>query len=152
MRSRPPSVKPAARPDPPGVVEQLVVTVASGSPPEGPDGSGVNGLTPGPLRLLGRRCRQAKGLPQVTRAYLSLNSPRKSVYRAQEEGRLCQTEDSLTAPDWWIPDVVVAVGTRRGRRAVEVRLHPAIRTIETMTRHGGDYAIWSKLVCRARLG
>jgi hypothetical protein len=32
----------------------VIVTVASGSRPEGPDGSGVNGLTPVPLRLLGR--------------------------------------------------------------------------------------------------
>ena len=59
MRSRPSNVQPAARPNPPGpsgglIVWAVIVTMASGSRPEGPDGSGVNGLTPGPLRLLGR--------------------------------------------------------------------------------------------------
>ena len=68
VRSRPPSVKPAARPDPSGPSAQndrwaVIVTVASGSRPEGPDGSGVNGLTPGPLRLLAGCRRQARGLP-----------------------------------------------------------------------------------------
>jgi hypothetical protein len=46
----------------------MIVTVASGSRPEGPDGPGVNGLTPGPLRLLGRLSPAGQGLPQVTRA------------------------------------------------------------------------------------
>jgi hypothetical protein len=55
----PPSVQPAVRPDPASpcgwsIVEAWSVAVASGSRSEGPAGSGVNGLTPGPLRLLGR--------------------------------------------------------------------------------------------------
>ncbi len=39
----------------------VIVTVASGSRPEGPEGSGVNGLTPGPLRLLGRLSPAGQG-------------------------------------------------------------------------------------------
>jgi hypothetical protein len=43
------------RPAPPSIDPWVtIITVANGSPPEGPDGSGVNGLTPGPLRPLGR--------------------------------------------------------------------------------------------------
>jgi hypothetical protein len=65
VRSRPPSVQPAARPDPPGpsAVRSLavVVTVAGAPCPEGPAGSGVNGLTPGPLRLLGRLSPAGQG-------------------------------------------------------------------------------------------
>jgi hypothetical protein len=56
VRSRPPNVQPAARPNPSGPSAdpslQVIMAVARGSRPEGPDGSGVNGLTPGPLRLL----------------------------------------------------------------------------------------------------
>jgi hypothetical protein len=50
------------------------MTLASGSVPEGLAGSGVNGLTLGPLRLssAGYR-RQASGLPEATRASLSLH-------------------------------------------------------------------------------
>jgi hypothetical protein len=59
-------------PVPPRVDRQaLIITVVSGIRPEGPVRSGVNGLNPGPLRLLGRRCRQARGLPQVAHASLS---------------------------------------------------------------------------------
>jgi hypothetical protein len=58
VRSRPPNVKPAARPDPSGPSADRSLGSdrhhGRGSRPEGPDGSGVNGLTPGPLRLLGR--------------------------------------------------------------------------------------------------
>jgi hypothetical protein len=42
------------------------------SRPEGPGGSGVNGLTPGPLRLLGRLSPAGPGPAVVTRASLSL--------------------------------------------------------------------------------
>ena len=43
------------RPVPPRVIiEVVIVTVASWLLAEGPDGSGVNGWTLGPLRLLGR--------------------------------------------------------------------------------------------------
>jgi hypothetical protein len=66
--SRPPSVKPASasrsvRPLPINHWATLV-TVASGSRPEGPDGSGVNGLTLGPLRLLDRLSPAGQDLPQ----------------------------------------------------------------------------------------
>lgn len=78
-----PSVKPAARPDPPGpsALQSLggdrhrSKWVTSG----GPDGSEVNGLTLGPLRLLGQRCRQARGLLLGTRAFLSLLHKGKSL-------------------------------------------------------------------------
>jgi hypothetical protein len=54
----PPASSPLARPDPPGPSAfQLLSSdrrVAGQSRTEGPDGSGVNGLTLGPLRLLGR--------------------------------------------------------------------------------------------------
>jgi hypothetical protein len=67
MRSRPPTSSPLARPDPSGpsalVLCVVIVTVASESRPEGPDGSGVNGLTLGPLRLLGRLSPAGQGLP-----------------------------------------------------------------------------------------
>lgn len=43
------------------IVCAVTVTVASGSCPEGPDGSGVNGLTLGPLRLMGRQGRGDTG-------------------------------------------------------------------------------------------
>ncbi|MGH8605501.1 MAG: hypothetical protein ACREXR_22735, partial [Gammaproteobacteria bacterium] len=67
VRSLPPNVKPAARPDPSGPPRidrwEVSVTVASGSPLEGPDGSGVNGLTPGPCHSSSCCRRQARGLP-----------------------------------------------------------------------------------------
>jgi hypothetical protein len=67
VRSRPPNVKPATRPDPSGPSAHrswvVIVTVASGLGPKGPDGPGVNGLTPGPLRLLGRLSPAGQGLP-----------------------------------------------------------------------------------------
>ena len=56
MRSRPPASSPLRvpiRPAPPRIHRHaMIVTVASESRPEGPDGSGVNGLTLGPLQLL----------------------------------------------------------------------------------------------------
>ena len=68
MRSRLPSVQPAGasrsvRPLCGSMVWAMLVTVASGSCREGPDGSGVNGLTLGPLRLLGRLAPAGRGLP-----------------------------------------------------------------------------------------
>jgi hypothetical protein len=52
------------RPAPPRTDRRVVIiSVASRARPEGPDGSGVNDLTPGPLRLLGGYRRQARGLP-----------------------------------------------------------------------------------------
>jgi hypothetical protein len=39
----------------------VIATVASGSRPEGPHGSGVNGWTPGPLRLLSRPLPAGQG-------------------------------------------------------------------------------------------
>ena len=41
----------------------MIVTVVSESGREKPDGSGVNGLTLGPLRLLGRLAPAGRGLP-----------------------------------------------------------------------------------------
>jgi hypothetical protein len=71
----PPSVQPAARPDPSGPSVRrfwvVVVTVPSWSHSEGPDGSGVNGLTPGPLRLLGR----LSGRPEACRGLRAPPSP-----------------------------------------------------------------------------
>lgn len=65
VRSRPPASSPLRvpiRPAPPSVHRwALLITVASGSRPEGPDGSGVNGLTLGPLRLLGRLSPAGQG-------------------------------------------------------------------------------------------
>ena len=63
-----PSVKPAARPDPtsPSAGGSLGTDHYGGErgPCGGAGGIGSNGLTLGPLRLLGRRCRQARrGLP-----------------------------------------------------------------------------------------
>ena len=46
------------RPAPPRVTRWAVtLATSSGSSTEGPGGSGVNGLTPGPLRLLVRQAR-----------------------------------------------------------------------------------------------
>lgn len=50
------------------IVRAVIVNVASGSCTEGPDGSGVNGSTPGPCDSSADRCRQARVLPEVTRA------------------------------------------------------------------------------------
>jgi hypothetical protein len=53
------------RPAPPRIDRlAVIVTVASGSRPERPDGSGVNGWTLGPLRPLGRAIA---GRPQACR-------------------------------------------------------------------------------------
>jgi hypothetical protein len=57
------------RPVPPRIDFWAVIahlTVASGVLSVGPDGSGVNGLTPGPLCLLGRLSAAGQGLPQMT--------------------------------------------------------------------------------------
>lgn len=65
MRSGPPSVQPATRSDPtgPSAGHSLSSSLAliSGSGSEGPVGSEVNGWTPGPLPLLGRRSPAGQG-------------------------------------------------------------------------------------------
>jgi hypothetical protein len=71
IRPAPPRIHPLA----------VIVTVARRSRPAGPDGSGVNGLTLGPLRLLGRLSPAGLGLPQVTRASLSLHVHHKLTRR-----------------------------------------------------------------------
>jgi hypothetical protein len=77
VRSRPPNVKPAARPDPASPSAGLLLSgesdadewVACG----GAGGIGSNGLTPGPLRLLGRLSPAGQGPAVITRASLSLH-------------------------------------------------------------------------------
>jgi hypothetical protein len=82
VRSRPPRVKPAARPDPSGPSAHR--SLSSGrhhgmqARPEGPDGSGVNGLTLGPLRLLGRLSPAGQG-PAVSDTRLPLPQFGKQV-------------------------------------------------------------------------
>ena len=67
MRSRPPASSPLRVPIRPALPRidpwVVIVTVASGSRPEGPDGSGVNGLTPGPYDSSAGYHQQARGLP-----------------------------------------------------------------------------------------
>jgi hypothetical protein len=77
VRSRPPpSVKPAARPQSRRPLRGTILESShhdgTGSGPEGPTGLGVNGLTLGPLRLLGQLTPAGQGLPLGTRASLSL--------------------------------------------------------------------------------
>ncbi|MEA2712334.1 MAG: hypothetical protein QOK27_295 [Gemmatimonadales bacterium] len=83
VRSRPPPasspLRVPIRPAPPRNDSWVViVTVPRRSRPEGPDGSGVNGLTPGPLRLLGRLSPAGQG-PAVGDARLPLPSSRREV-------------------------------------------------------------------------
>jgi hypothetical protein len=60
------------RPAPPRTDRWMaIITVARGSRPEGPDGSGVNGLTLGPLRLLGGLSPAGQG-PAVSDTRLPL--------------------------------------------------------------------------------
>jgi hypothetical protein len=66
VRSRPPSVKPASAsrsywPLRVSIVRLLIMQLTRMSPSEGPVGSGVNGLTLGPLRPLGRLSRGRPG-------------------------------------------------------------------------------------------
>jgi hypothetical protein len=60
------------RPPPQYIVCVAIITVVSGSLSEGPDGSGVNCLIPGPLRLLGRLSLAGQG-PAVCDTYLPLS-------------------------------------------------------------------------------
>jgi hypothetical protein len=67
VRSRPPASSPLRVPIPPAPPPRSPLGCnhrgARWVESEGPAESEVNGLTLGPLRLLGRRCRQARGLP-----------------------------------------------------------------------------------------
>jgi hypothetical protein len=71
------------RPAPPHIDRwAVIVTVVSGSRREGLDGSGVNGLTPGPLRLLGRlspgrpgACRRSHASPSPSIGVTGCASP-----------------------------------------------------------------------------
>jgi len=62
----PPASSPLTRPDPCGPSARrlwAVIFTVAGDHVEGPHGSGVNGWTPGPLRLLGRLSPAGQGLP-----------------------------------------------------------------------------------------
>jgi hypothetical protein len=72
-----PTVKPAARSDPAGRSAGLLQSGKCGAGerghfPEGLTGSGINDLTVGPLRLMGRLSPAAQGLPLMARASLLL--------------------------------------------------------------------------------
>jgi hypothetical protein len=90
IRPAPPRIHPLA----------VIVTVASGSRPEGPDGSGVNGWTLGPLRLLGRLSPAGQGLPWVTRASLSLHS--QPPFSMSPLARIADKESASTASSEFI--------------------------------------------------
>jgi hypothetical protein len=153
VRSRPPSVKPAARPDPPGPSAHhsrgVIVTVTSGSRPEGPGGSGVNGLTPGPLRLLGRRCRQARGLLRVdTRLPLPLFNPEMPLPDIRDTAA-ARTPVEENTKDWTrVPDMdttrdALEVAARaleemEQRRAWEADREAEDRAYQTTTRQAAD--------------
>jgi hypothetical protein len=75
VRSRPPSVKPATRPDPSGPPRADHLGNAGygnkGVSPKRPDGSGVNGLTPGPCDSSAGYRRQAGACRKCDASLLS---------------------------------------------------------------------------------
>jgi hypothetical protein len=85
VRSRPPSVQPAPRPDPsdPSVHPSLGSDRRCGkwATSGGAGRIGSKRLDPGPLRLLGPALPGRPGLPLMTRASLSLHTHRKLVRR-----------------------------------------------------------------------
>jgi hypothetical protein len=72
---------------PPRIAREVtIVTVASGLRREGPDGSGVNGLTLGPLRLLGRLLPAGQG-PAASGARLPLPLSEHTANRCRIDTR-----------------------------------------------------------------